>query len=313
MKNIQTIYSLNRISPKELKSKALWLDGPMNGGKTEEAIRYFYLGLEVGFRSKTYQHIFHVEREGAKLVVNMNRNHLPACLTGSVKEIKEDLFNFEGSDSFEFAGKRYKVNKKPDIAIIDEPGFYCLTQESAEELIALLNEGRKRGIGFILPGISKDFRKKDFVYTRRVMRECDYVQIVPALCKAIKDDKVCGNFAYNTQRIWTKDLVNEEGLMNNLNEYHINFIDKEGMLREGYSAPAFDLSVRPEKEKNPNFYYVPMCEECFPELPLEDLVSKAKNLAIAGQDFRKIIHDLNLIKKIEDYLKCDEKIELKNY
>lgn len=250
--------------------------GPMNSGKTRDTVRVRDEKNHDGGNVASINHSSN-SRDGASLAVD-GQSHGAAIQASCVAEIKESLeFTVRKifSRRIEDQGKdgRITINGithrkyRPLVAVaIDEVNLYALNSHDAEELIDFLKWSRKVGLDVYSSGLLYDFRGEYFGHIRAIIPHIDHLIPVTARCKAVHDGTQCGDTAYNSQRVWSRDFLETQklGMVAEAMELY-DFADKEGkIISDKYvAAPFFDKTLRIEEAQDGRVKYFPVCHDCF--------------------------------------------------
>lgn len=281
---------------RDLFGLAIGFFDPMNGGKTEALVselrRAFYYDSNVA----AYNSILNT-RERDAIVVD-GKEPFPAKTVSSIDEMQGDLqkkINFHRTytasrerlgQEFELQGIPQRIGYPLRVVGIDEANLFTLTPESSQKMIKFLNWARQEKLAVYLSGLKYDFRHLPFGNINSVLPYVD-IQISkkPACMALLGDSEVhCENTANHTQRVWSQEFSQEQGLEKYLAaEPAFNFVDKDGthLFDQYVPAPFFDKTIRIEETKDGRIKYLPVCNSCA-RVPFKEETFEVYNSLVRG-------------------------------
>ncbi len=292
---------IREIGVDKLRGTVVGFFAPMNGGKTRAEVGELERALHSGLNVMAYNPCSN-SRDGSFLVVD-GRHKFPACSVGSIPELIEDL-HFRNhrimSSSAQYSGEGGFINIKgirhrkysPIAAVgIDEINLFCLTEQGASDVIKLLSFCKEQNIYSLLAGLLYDFRQMPFKHTLSLLPYIDIRQEKKPVCKAVHDGKQCGNPASHTQRLWSGEFSEEQGLNYLVKDSGwFDFADKDGFIIQGkyVGAPFFDRTVRIEEAQDGRNVYIPVCGNCS-RLPYKSEVFQVYDALVKGEKTHELL------------------------
>jgi len=247
---------------------------PMNGGKTEALISELRRARYYQTNAVAYNSSLNT-REINSVVIDEERA-FPAKTVSSLDELKEDFIrkrehHQSSSPDRESLGKVFDLEGIPQragyplrVVGIDEANLFTLTPGDAQKMINFLDWSREEGLAVYLSGLKYDFRHLPFGYIHAVLPYVDIQISKKPACMAIQDNgQDCVNTANHTQRLWSREFAQEQGLEQYLVS-SFNFVDKDGthFFDKYVPSPFFDKTVQIEGAKNGRIKYLPVCNDC---------------------------------------------------
>ncbi|MBI4151768.1 hypothetical protein HY496_02255 [Candidatus Woesearchaeota archaeon] len=259
----------------ELLGKSIGFFDPMNGGKTEALVFQMNRARYESFNVVAYNHSLNT-RERDALVIN-GKDPFPAKTVSSIEELENDLTQrirrhqkYTASRSrlgttVDMDGIPQQLGYPLRVVGIDEANLFTLTPDDAQKMISFLDKAREQKIAVFLAGLEYDFRHLPFGYIHDVLPYVDYLEAHKPKCMALNGEDKCTNDAGHTQRLWSLQFAQEQGLNAYFEESHLfNFVDKDlrHVFGEYVPAPFFDTTVRIEETKDGRIKYLPVCNTC---------------------------------------------------
>ncbi len=247
---------------------------PMNGGKTEALISELRRARYFQANAVAYNNSLNT-RERDSVVIDGEKPY-PAKTVSSLDELKEDLnrkreYHNSSSPNRESLGKVFDLDGIPQragyplrVVGIDEANLFTLTPGDAQKMLDFLDWSREEKIAVYLSGLKYDFRHLPFGYIHSVLPYIDIQISKKPACMAIRDNgEDCVNTANHTQRVWSCEFAQEQGLEQYLAS-PFNFVDKDGthFFDQYVPAPFFDKTVQIEGAKSGHIKYLPVCNDC---------------------------------------------------
>tara|TARA_Y100000310_G_C20696701_1_gene826219 strand:+ start:522 stop:1592 length:1071 start_codon:yes stop_codon:yes gene_type:complete len=259
--------------------------GPMNCGKTRDTVTAMQNRHHEGGNIICYNHAAN-SRDGDCLAVDGERQ-MPAVLTSTLDELILDLemqVNKIFSRKVNEQGEQGKIEingithrkYRPVVAIaIDEVNLYAMNSTDSEDLLDFFDWCREVGLNVYSSGLMYDFRGRDFGHIRSILPRIEHIlPVTSAKCKSVHQGQVCGEPAYNSQRVWRLDFLHSQKLEEIGEGMALyDFADKEGetIVGQYVAAPFFDRTLRIEEAKDGRVEYFPVCQSCF-TVPFKDEV-----------------------------------------
>ena len=303
--------------------------GPMNCGKTLDTVTAMNHRHHEGGNIVCYNHAAN-SRDGNSLAVNGQRQ-LPAVIASSLDDVIKDLekraikiFSRKISNQ----GEKGKIEidgishrkYRPIVAIaLDEGNLYAMSANDAAKLIDFFEWSREIGLNVYASGLMYDFRGNKFGHIDTILPKIEHIiPVTSAKCKAVSSGKVCGEAAYNSQRVWSVEflLSQQLGEVGEGMELY-DFADKDGEIISGkyVAAPYFDKTLRIEEAQDGRVEYFPVCHSCF-EVPFKNEVhqiyEKIVKVTTNMQETIKTLESPELALAVISYLK-GEKFENGEY
>ncbi len=258
---------------------------PMHGGKTEALIRELKHAVYYGANSVAYNSSLNTREDNAIVVSGEadKKTSFPAKTVSSIDELQEDLkkkilFHRSYTPSRERLGQKIDVDGIPQrigyplrVVGVDEANLFTLTPENAQKMIKFLDWTRQENLAVFLAGLKYDFRHLPFGYIHAVLPYVNLQYAKKPACKTfketVKEKKIiyCGNLANHTQRVWSREFAQEQGLEKYLAaEPALTFVDKDEthFFDKYVPAPFFDKTLRIEETKDGRVKYLPVCNNC---------------------------------------------------
>ena len=286
----------------------------MNGGKTETLTREMKRSLYFGINSMAYNSHLNVREKNA--IVVDGTYHYPALTVSCVNEIKEDFIDRREKLEY-FLDKPDTWGEKIDIRGvshikgyplrvlgIDETNLFMLDNQSANEILKLADWCSAELIANYYAGLSHDFRHMEFGLFKKLIDYGDIVGQKKPACMGIPDKRVkCAKPATHTQRLWTREYANSQGL-ERLFDY--NYVDKKHkrIIGKFVPAPFFDLTVASEEAeevRSSEIIYLPSCRTCVKH-PFKDETIRVFDSIRNGNDPYSTIDDVLIANKVLEFL-----------
>ena len=303
IKQFQFIFSmlLRDFPIQSLRGKSVGFFAPMNGGKTESEVGELERVDHAGYNAVAYTPKSNT-RDGACLVIN-GRRKFPAVSVPSIATIKLDLERRiekimsrkpadRGRDGFiDIDSIRHRKYSELVGIGIDEINLLTLNEQSAAETIEFLKWARQQNFVVYVAGLLYDFRQMSFGQVHTLLPYIDIKQEIKPACKAIRDEKQCGDPAIHSLRLWSYEFVREVGLASLAGDMApFDFADKRGkVVSDRYvPAPFFDKTLRIAEAGDGRNVYIPVCENCA-VLPYKEEVFRVYDAIVAGKDSHGIL------------------------
>jgi len=296
---------------------------PMNGGKTEALIAELRRAPYFKTNAVAYNSSLNT-RERDALVIDGERP-FPAKTVSSIDEVKEDLERrIRDHKSFHFnrqsLGKIFEQEGIPQhrgyplrVVGIDEANLFTLTPDDAQKMLDFLSWSREQGLAVYLAGLKYDFRHLPFGQIHAVLPYVDIQLSKKPVCMALRDngETACINTANHTQRVWSGEFAEEQGLSQYLaSEPAFDFVDKDGthFFDQYLPAPFFDQTMRIEESKDGRIKYLPVCNDCA-RVPYKNETFEIYNALVKGDHSFGFLGQTKLTTAILEFLVEEKWVE----
>lgn len=305
---------IREISISGLRGKVIGFFSAMNGGKTRAEVgeldRAIHSGHNVMACNSTKN-----TRDGPNLVVN-GRFPFPATQFNSADEIKTEYYHrmeiimsddpkYQGENGFiEIGGMKYQKKVPITVIGVDEINLFCLSEREAGATVRLMHWAKENEIYMPIAGLLYDFRQRPFGQVFSIMPYIDIKWDKKPVCKSVHVRKPCGEPASHTQRLWSIDFVQEQGLEELLDQIErFNFMDKDGqvIVNQYVAAPFFDKTLRIEEEKDGRVIYLPVDGFCA-RLPFKEETFAVYDQIVRGKNPYEVLPNRTLTDKILEFL-----------